>query len=399
MLIGFVDYLGIGLVYPIFAVLLFDTAQPILPFDASPEYRGALLGLLIALTPISQFFCAPLLGVFSDKMGRRAALIIGIGAGCLGYLLAVAGIYLNSLPLLVLYRILVGVSAATAAVAQAALADISSAENKAMRFACLSAAIGLGFTLGPFLGGLIADPAVVSWFNYSTPFAAALLFSSINLALVVRLLPATEKQPGGAAFEWIESIRKIGKVFFFDHLKWLFAAGFVMAFGWATFNEFIPLLLKKRFGFSLSELGEYYAFVGAFYALGSLAAIRFVHRFSQEKLLLASLILTAACVVSFTFIDSRFIWWVIPFMMSGLSIAIPTANAIVSNRAGIHEQGEVLGVYQSVGAAAMGLSPLLAGPLIGAFPALAAWGGAACFALAGIGFRMQLPAGSKIERL
>src|SRR5271156_5521663 len=115
LMIAFVDYVGIGLVYPIFAVLLFDPSNLIVPANSSLEYRGAMLGILISLTPISQFFVSPILGTFSDIKGRRPALLTGIGLGCLGYAIAVLGIYMSSLWLLFLYRILVGASDATAA--------------------------------------------------------------------------------------------------------------------------------------------------------------------------------------------------------------------------------------------------------------------------------------------
>lgn len=387
LFIGFVDYLGIGLVYPIFAVLLFDNSHPIVPFDSSPEYRGAILGILIALTPISQFFCSPILGAFSDIKGRRPALIIGISAGCLGYVLAVTGIYLNSLGLLFLYRILVGASDATAAVAQATLADISTEKNKAKRFAYLNSSLGFGFTIGPFLGGIIADPSVVSWFNYSTPFFMAGLMSLINLLLVLWRFPETRKNIENVQFDLIEGVHNLRRVFFIPQLKWIFFGGFALSFGWAFFNEFVPVLLRESFGFALSDIGEYYAFTGACYALGALVAARFVHQFSPEKTIIISLLLAAACMLVFGIVNhSYYIWWVIPFMMFFLAFSYPTATTIVSNKASKESQGEVLGVYQSVGAAAMGLSPLFVGSAIGAYPSLTAWGGAFCLVLSSLGF-------------
>jgi len=391
LLIGFVDYLGIGLVYPIFAVLLFDNHHPIVPFDSSPEYRGAILGILLALTPISQFFCSPILGAFSDIKGRKIALISGISTGCLGYLLAIAGICLNSLGLLFLYRILVGASDATAAVAQATLVDISTEKNKAKRFAYLNSSFGFGFTVGPFLGGIIADPSIVSWFSYSTPIIAAGLMSFINLLLVVWKFPETKKNIKEVKFDLIEGIHNIGRVFFMKHLRWLFFGGFAFSFGWAFFNEFVPVLLRERFGFTLSNIGEYYAFTGGCYALGALVATRFIHKFPPEKIVIVSLLATAGCMIVFGIINhSYYIWWIIPFMMLWLALAYPTATTIVSNQASSESQGEVLGVYQSVGAAAMGLSPLFVGSAIGAYPTLTAWGGALCLVLASLGFWKSL---------
>lgn len=378
LLIGFVDYLGIGLVYPIFALLLFDGQTAIVPGDSSPEYRGAMLGLLIALTPISQFFCSPLLGAFSDIKGRRKALLLGIGAGCLGYLLAVLGLYLNSLPLLFLYRLLVGASDATAAVAQATLADISTEENKARRFAYLNSSLGFGFTLGPFLGGVLAD-----WFSYSAPLMVAGALSLLNLLLVVGKFPEMGKRAKGVQFDLLN----IRKVFLLTNLRWLFFAGFALSFGWAFFNEFIPVLLRERFGFTLSGIGKYYAYTGGWYAVGALIMARFVDKFKPERIAISSLLVCALCMIAFVqFTHSSFIWLVVPVLMCGLAAAYPTATTLVSNRASSQAQGEVLGVYQSVGAAAMGLSPLFVGSAVGANPDLTAWGGAFCLLLAVCGF-------------
>lgn len=388
LLIGFVDYLGIGLVYPIFAVLLFDPNSPVIAFNSSLEFRGAMLGILIALTPISQFFCAPILGAFSDIKGRKIALIFGVSLGCLGYVIALMGIHFSSLVLLFLYRILVGASDATAAVAQATLADISTEKNKAKRFAYLNSSLGFGFTLGPFVGGIVADPSVVSWFSYSTPLLLAGCLSLVNLLLVCYRFPETKRNVGSQAkFDFLEGLRNICKVFLIKHLKWLFFGGFALSFGWAFFNEFVPVLLRERFSFTLSHVGEYYAFTGAWYALGALIATRFVHKFMPEKMTVVSIALTAVCMLAFGLIsDPYYIWWVTPLMMGCLACAYPTATTIVSNRTSSESQGEVLGVYQSVGAAALGLSPLLVGFAVGAYPSLVAWGGAASLALASLGF-------------
>jgi len=390
LLIGFVDYLGMGIVYPIFAMLLFDTANPILPPDTSAEFRGALLGLLIGLTPIFQFFFAPFLGAFSDKKGRRKALTIGIGGGCAGYLIGVAGIYLHSLSLLFLYRILVGASDATAAVAQATLADISTEENKAKRFAYLNSCIGFGFAVGPFIGGYIADPKVVSWFNYSTPLMFAGLMSLTNLILVIWKFPETRKKIEDVSFDLLAGIRNLLQVFLLREFKWVFLGGFFISFGWAFFNEFVPVLLNERFAFELNDIGQFYGYTGLWYAIGALLATTFVHKCKPVAIAIVAMLLSAASMLAFVFVHAPlYIWWVVPLMMIGLAMAYPSATTIVSNRASVDQQGEILGVYQSIGAAALGLSPILVGFAVGAYPTLAAWGGASCLILSSLFFWLE----------
>src|SRR5690554_4974954 len=97
LLIGFIDYFGITLVYHIFATLLFDSSYPLLPAESSAFYRGAILGILIGITPFIQFFSAPILGSISDIKGRRQILIYATLIGFISYVFAVVGIYLHSI--------------------------------------------------------------------------------------------------------------------------------------------------------------------------------------------------------------------------------------------------------------------------------------------------------------
>lgn len=386
MLTGFIDYLGVGLVYPVFAALLFDTQDPILAVETSLAFRGAMLGILIALTPISQFFVSPILGSFSDRKGRKKALILGISAGCIGYILAIIGICNHSLGLLFLYRAFVGIADATASVAQAALSDISTDANKGRRFSLLNSSLGFGFTVGPFLGGKLADPTVASWCGYALPFIVAGCMTLINLLLVVWKFPETRKIFSEGTSEVTAGIRHIGKVFLWKKFRWLFIAGFGCAFGWSFFNEFIPVLLRSHFGFSLNEVGNYYACTGGWYAFWSavLAAPLFMI-FQSENWMSKLFFGSAVMMLLFTVLTTSFaIWWILPVMMFCVAIVYPGLTAIVSNRADSETQGEVLGVYQAVQAAAMGLSPLIVGSAVGTYPALAALGGAVAMVGAGI---------------
>ncbi len=385
LLVGFVDYLGIALVYPIFAALLFDTSYGLLPFDASLSYRGALLGILIALTPLSQFITSPFLGAFSDRKGRRIALLLGIGIGCMGYSLAVIGLMTKSLSLLFLYRMLVGVSEGTAAVAQAALVDMSSEEERAKRFSWLSSSLGVGFMIGPFLGGKLSDPHFVSWGGYVIPFILAGTFSLINLILVWTAFPETNLQRKQSPFSWKSEIDNMRRVFALDHLRWLLLAGFLLAFGWSFFNEFVPIFLQDRFKFSTGSIGDFYAYTSAWYALSAaFATAPLLKRFQAEKLLAFALSGCASFMLIILLVPvSSGLWFVLPFLMYFLALSFPTTAAAVSNKVSAAHQGEVLGVYQAVQACAMGISPLLFGSAVGVYSFLAIVGGAIALLMGG----------------
>jgi len=140
---AFLDYAGIGLVFPLFAGLLFDPQFTILGAEATLFVRGLWMGILIALTPLIQFFASPLLGSLSDQKGRRLMMIIGLSFGVVAYGLGVLGVKMGSLLLLLIYRALFGVTSATMTVVQAAIVDISTPETKPKNFGLYNMAQGI----------------------------------------------------------------------------------------------------------------------------------------------------------------------------------------------------------------------------------------------------------------
>ena len=153
--------------------------------------RGILFGLLIAVFPIAQFFGAPLIGAYSDRVGRKKAMILSLAGTALGYLLMALGIFWKNIPLIFFGRVVVGFAGGNIAVAMSAIADMSDAKTKAGNFALIGMSFGLGFIMGPFIGGKLSDPSLVSWFDFSTPFFFAALLSALNTALVFLIFRET----------------------------------------------------------------------------------------------------------------------------------------------------------------------------------------------------------------
>lgn len=401
LFIGFVDYLGIGLVYPIFAVMMFDASDPLFAADASSAYRGAMLGILMGLTPLSAFLFAPFMGSVSDSYGRKNTLLLGMAAGIAGYILAVLAIVSHSLALLFVFRILVGITEASAAVAQAALADICTEENKARGFSLFSSSAGLGFTVGPFVGALLAEMGQGMGFGYSLPFVAAGSLCLVNLILICTTFPKGVPYKKEVSFQLGQHLLTIKKMFVWKHLRWLFAAWFCLSFAWAFFNEFAPVLLQENFDFSLTKIGNYFAWGGVWYSLSSgLLTAPLLSRFSLEKLVVAAMGGCAVTMLSFSLMEQeQWVWTTVPVLMFFLATAFPTLSSIVSNRASKETQGEVMGVFYSVQGCAMGLSPIFVGSFIGAFPSMTGWGSALIMALACLVFMLGRNKGLETERV
>lgn len=377
LFIGFVDYVGLGLVYPVFAVMLFDPNSDLVPPETLSSIRGALLGILFSLTPLSQFFTSQLLGAFSDVRGKRKGLLLGISSGCLGYAIAIIGIWYNSLFLLFLYTILSGISDSTAAVAQSVIADISTEKNKARYFGFFNSCLGLGFMIGPFIGGKLADLQVGSSEGYILPFIVAGIMMTMNLLLVLWKFPDIPPHKKGQEFQWSNQLTNVFRAFSIKSLRWLFIGGFAFSFGWSFFYEFLPVLWIARFQFTSSNIGDFYGYSGAFYAFSAaLLIVPLLKCFSPEKIVFLASILCALALSLYSFItDPFYIWVITPVVVSMLAIGFPTATAVVSNQTGAHNQGEILGIFQSIQALAMGITPLVFGAFVGICPVFAVWGG------------------------
>src|SRR5579862_5171283 len=163
---AFLNWMGYGLVYPIFAFSIFNEYSIFLTL-ASTTLQGFWLGVLIAASPMAQFFSAPAIGVLSDRMGRKPVLQISFMVILLGYLLSAFGIWGRSFLLVILGRIITGVGGGNISAINASVADISAPHDKARNFAMIAMAHGIGFTIGPLVGGKL------SAFGYEVPFIFA----------------------------------------------------------------------------------------------------------------------------------------------------------------------------------------------------------------------------------
>ena len=165
----FIDLLGATIVLPILAPLFLDFQHGIMPMAvqagtdmaAVTRERTILFGLLIASFPLAQFFGAPLLGTWADRVGRKKVLSISLLGTLIGYILFALGIHYKLVWLLFFARILDGFTGGNISIAFSAISDVSTPESKTRNFGLIGMAFGLGFIIGPYIGGKLADPGVV----------------------------------------------------------------------------------------------------------------------------------------------------------------------------------------------------------------------------------------------
>lgn len=358
----FLDLLGMGLAIPILAPLMISPSG-ILPADMSLQTRTILYGFLVATYPLFQFFGAPIFGALSDRYGRRPIITIALCGTLLGYLLTGYGIVTGQVWLIFLSRALDGFTGGNISAAQSAIADVSEPQEKARNFGLIGMAFGLGFILGPFMGGKLADPAVVSWFTSSTPFWGAAILAGLNILLVWRFLPETLHTRVHTRLSLFTGFRNIRRAFQFPHLRTILLVSFLLVLGFNFFTQFFQVMLIDRFKFTQSDIGDLYAYMGLWIAITQGLINRPLSRWFKPEQIVSVSALTLAAALPFLLLPERvaFIYLVFPFIAVSNGLTHPNATAIVSNLAGPESQGEILGINQSLQSLAMALPPLIAG--------------------------------------
>lgn len=363
MFVAFLDNMGVGLIYPLFAAMLFDSSLELLPLETTPDKRGLWLGILIALMPFAQFFGAPLWGVLSDNTGRKTPLLLSIVISLLGYATALCGVIFTNIWLLLASRIIIGFASGNISIVQATIADFSSREEKVKNFGLYSMALGAGFTLGPFFGGSL------STFGYAIPFLFAFLLTFVNFLFALLFFKETQGTAFKRTFNWMAGIESLKKAFGYEGLRIILLCSFLHNFGWSYFFEFTPVYLISQFQFTPLMLGLFYAAAGCFYALSTGILIRpLSKRLRPETLFFGGNLLAALAVLTMPFLTVSFIWPILFIICYFAAFVSPSSTTLVSNSADLEEQGEALGILSSVNAAALVLSPLFSGSLVGINP-------------------------------
>ena len=351
----FIDLVGFGIL------------APLVPFyverlGARPE----LITLIIAAHPLAQSLAMPLWGSLSDRRGRRPVLLASMfGHGAAYLLLGFA----DSLWLLLLARLLSGATSANLSTAYAYIADITSPEDRAGAMGRVSSAFGLGFAIGPALGGLLAGGTTMDDANLVRPAIAAALFSfSAFLAIFVflpetrHLAPAsTPREPGTSLFRELRQIAGRPLI-----ARMLVMATIVLVF-MAVRESIFPLWANHEHDLNARTLGAMLAWTGGliamvqFFGIGWLAG-----RFGELNLVKAAIVCLLLGWLGLT------LAWSVPTLLLAMTVgSFGTAffqtsmQSLLSKRAGVTERGAVLGVYQSSSAMARFVGQAGAGTLYG----------------------------------
>jgi DHA1 family tetracycline resistance protein-like MFS transporter len=361
----FIDLLGFGILIPILPQLLANPFSPeyILPAGFTIKQGYIIFGLLTGIYPLMQFIATPILGQLSDRFGRKKLLAISLAGTSLSYVVFAYGIITKNIPLLFIARAFDGITGGNLSVAQAAIADISKPEDRAKNFGLIGAAFGLGFIIGPYIGGKLGDPGVVSWFNAATPFWFAAILAALNTISVIFFFPETLQHFRTLSLHWAQSITNIVKAFNMKRVRVLYTTNFLFQAGFTFYTTFFSVFLINKFHYTQGNIGDFFAYIGIWIAITQIVITRFLSRILREDEILRLSLFGMAIFVIDYFVPqtSHGLLYVGPFLAIFVGLSMANSTALVSRSVDHKVQGEVLGINASVQALAQSIPPILSG--------------------------------------
>ncbi len=346
-----IDMIGVGLMLPVLPVLVGE-------FTGSRETQTYWYGALAASYGLMLFLCAPGLGALSDRFGRRPILLIGIAG--LGTLFLVAALA-TSLWMLFAARMLAGATGATLAVANAYLADITPPEDRAKQFGRIGAMFGIGFIIGPAVGGMLGA------IDVRLPFYVAACLSLTNFAygwfVLPESLPRDRRQPFVlaranpiASLTALARLRGVGLLVVVYGLINL--AQFILHTNWVLYTNFRFDWGPRESGLSLFVVGLMAVLVQGV-LLGHL-----VRRFGERRMALVGIGSWVLAFIAWGSATQSWMMYAIIFANLLAFAAAPSLQALVSKAADPTEQGRTMGALSSLASLMVVIAPMIGAPVL-----------------------------------
>ena len=343
----------------------FGIVIPLLPLYAENQRIGASasqLAWILGIYSLLQLVCAPIFGMWSDRIGRKPILVFSIIGTAIGFVMLGAA---STVWMLLLGRVFDGISGGNVSTAMACIADVTTKANRSRNMGLIGAAFGLGFMLGPAIGGVLAKH-----FGLAMPFYFAAGLALANAILVWLLLPETLTAESRARSAERVSIGEVFSGGRGGMISAILGSQLASVTGFSMMTALFALYCEKRFHYDAEKIGYLLAYVGLLGVLFQGGLLRRLLKKPIEKsLALIGTVILALSMVALTFTHSLASLLVVCLGISlGNSFVTPTLNGLASRTTDAHCQGRLLGLMQSFGSLGRFMGPMIALNLVGLNP-------------------------------
>ncbi len=365
-LVVFAGFVGYSLMIAIFTPLLLRPDGGMLARDTPAATRTIVLGVLLALYPLAQFLAAPVIGALSDRHGRKRVLCISLVASTCCYALIAVAVGSRTLGLLMVACFLAGLAEANIAIAQSAVADVAPVSQRSRLFGYVYLSASFAYVVGPLAGGKLADPGLVSWFDYATPFwAACLLLAAILAFTALHFRETSRAAPAVQDMRFTQALHNLLRVFGPGRLRRLYLANFVLYLAIFGFFRVYPMYLVNKFHMGVSRESLYVAWVAVPIVAANLGIVGWLSRRMTSRQIAArfSAGLAVAMLAIVVPHSQGWLWVTLGLSALALAVCLPAAAAIISEAVSGDEQGSALGSNQSLQVGAEALAGVVGGVL------------------------------------
>jgi DHA1 family tetracycline resistance protein-like MFS transporter len=361
----FVGFVGYSLMITVFTPMFLDPGTRILPAEATMAYRTIVLGVVLCLYPGGQFIGSPVLGALSDRYGRRPVLLVSLVITTACYALIAVSLQWQSLRLLCVGLVLAGLAEANVVVAQSAIADVVSPADRNRFFGYVYLSSSLAYIAGPLGGGKLAEPAVVPWFTYATPFWVTFALLAITACATFLAFRETNPPERRRQVSYAEAFTNLLGVARDRRIRSLYLVNFLFYLAIFGFFRCYPMYVVDEFHLGVSRESELIAWVGLPIVLTNLWLTGFLAtRVPPRRLAAWSGAFTGLFMMSIVIPAQPSALWSTLFLTSlALAVCLPACATMLSLAVSEVDQGRVMGNNQALQVAAESLSGVLGGLL------------------------------------
>jgi DHA1 family tetracycline resistance protein-like MFS transporter len=354
-----VGFVGYGAMMVLFVEMIMRRSAGYLPAAAGAAERTRVVGFLLALYPVGQFFGTPVLSSLSDRFGRKRVLVASLSVTTACYLVIALALQLRSLALLSVALLVCGLGEANVAIAQSAIADVSAPADRGRLFGYVYVAIRLGYVTGPLLGSQLAHRSG----SYATPFwvmvgllAAALIWTQAHFR-------ETHPARPGRPLRLRRLFTGLLTIFSDRPLRLLYAVNFLLYVAIFGFSRTIVTFLVERWRMNSDEITLFYTYFGAAVMVANLGIMPYLARKAGEKgIAIWTAVAGGLLTVAIGLAPSKFwLWIAIGPASCLLSLCLSACAALLADAVSDDREGEVMGNNEALQVAAQALGAVAGG--------------------------------------
>ena len=340
--IVFLNTLGYFLIFPVLSEIVTGHQHDIVPQGWAYYLGDYLFPTVLGAGSIASIIFAPLIGRWSDLLGRKTILILCTMLTFISFILPVVALLTGSVMLFLIGNAVNGVASGNRPIAQAAISDLSQTSvNKVVRYAIDVFIICVAMIVGPIAGYWLSSSELVSWFNDQTPFIVASVLTIIALGLLIRFLPETyahvNKTP---PINYRNSLGSFSDIIYLKPEAWrLLIIIFLIQGAWAQFFQYVYVYLPHYLGYSQQATSDYVSLLGVYLSIGLIVILPWlIRRLSCDRIIQGCAIVAALSFLGLSIWPVAAWWWAVPLAIS-MAMYYPCTLALLTETGTKFEQG------------------------------------------------------------